>query len=85
MKRRMTNVEKITHMMEHSEYGALKQGFMIQALEEYAKLVSEADLSEFANGFIPGEVWVGIANEVLTELHTEMTTYDEDYSDDEID
>jgi hypothetical protein len=68
MPKPQTNVEFVTNLMEFSRYGGLVQVFVIQALDQYSKRVSEADPATLNNGFISGEAWVGIAKEIQRKL-----------------
>lgn len=53
-RRPMTNIEKVTHIMSHSDYGALAQCFVMEALHKWSGLISRAKASEVDNGFISG-------------------------------
>lgn len=65
----MTNVEFMTDIMEHSQYGALKQAFIISALDVYSRMcIRDMEECNVANGFISPETWQGIAREVHEEL-----------------
>jgi len=82
-KRPMTNIEKVTHVMSYSNYGALAQMFVMEALLKWSEIVSKADPKKVDNGFISGEAWVGVAKEVQDTLRTELTINDSDLEEDE--
>ena len=64
-----TNVDFVTHIMEHSDYGALKQAFIISALDVYSRMcIRDLDECKVAEGFISPDAWQGIAREVNKEL-----------------
>jgi hypothetical protein len=71
MTKRKTNVQTVKAIMEFSNYGALAQVFVMeavgQAAERVAKLKPE-DLPDLAGGFISAEAWVGVAQEIQTKL-----------------
>jgi hypothetical protein len=75
-KRPMTNIEKVTHMMSYSNYGALAQMFVMEALHKWSDIISKTDPKKVDNGFVSGEAWVGVAKEIQQGLHTEMTMDD---------
>jgi len=69
----MTNIEKVLEIMEFSDYGALAQAFVMNALSAHAKLVSEAPieaLESMRGGFISPEAWQGVALEITEKLKT---------------
>ena len=71
---RMTNVEVITSIMEYSNYGALAQAFVMDALVKFSKMVKDTPseaLSMMDNGLITCEAWKGVA----AEIHDKLTSY----------
>ena len=80
-KRPMTNVEKVTHIMSYSKYGALAQLFVMDALHKWTDIISKASPEQISNGFIDGEAWIGVAREIQATLQTELTTDDSDDDD----
>lgn len=69
MREHKTNVDFVTHIMEHSDYGALKQAFIISALDVYSRMcIRDDEECNVANGFIDPKAWQGIAREVNAEL-----------------
>jgi len=83
MKRRpMTNVEKVEHIMTFSNYGALAQLFVIDALHKWSDIVSKASPGDVGNGFVSGEAWIAVAKEIRDKLKSEMTIDDAECEDD---
>lgn len=77
--RPMTNEEKVVHMMNHSNYGALRQVFIMEAIRKYAEQVAAADPKIFEGmALISGTAWQGCARETLKDLATEMKVADEE-------
>jgi hypothetical protein len=72
-KRPMTNIEKVTHIMSYSNYGALAQMFVMDALHKWSAIVSRASPKEVDNGFVNGEAWIGVAMEIQKALQAELT------------
>jgi hypothetical protein len=54
-KRPMTNIEKVTHIMSHGNYGTLIQCFVMEALHRWSAIISKADPREVDNCFVSGE------------------------------
>jgi hypothetical protein len=66
-----TNVEALTEMMEHSNFGALAQCFIIDAVSKHAKAVidHEAELLEqMKDSMVYGPSWVGVAKEIHAKM-----------------
>jgi len=82
-KRPMTNEEKLTHMMRFSNYSALKQCFIMEAVRKWAEVISRAAPEQVENGFISGTAWIGVAKETLKEMSAEMTINDPELDDDD--
>lgn len=68
MTERKTNVDFVTHIMEYSDYGALKQAFIISALDVYSRMCIRDDEECKVSGFIDPQTWQDIAREVNSEL-----------------
>jgi hypothetical protein len=49
-----TNVEFVTRMMEFSNYGALAQLFVLEAIRNWSNLVAEADPAKVDSPMING-------------------------------
>jgi hypothetical protein len=82
-KRPMTNIEKVTHIMTYSNYGALSQMFVMEALHKWSGIISKASPEQVDNGFINGEAWIGVAGEIQKALQTELTIDDPGLEEDE--
>lgn len=74
IKRTSTNEEVLSALMNYSRAGALVQGFVMQALRNYAQHVldSEDDLREQMQGnpLISPEAWLQCATDVIAALDT---------------
>ena len=69
----MTNLECITDLMTFSQYGALAQAFVMDALGKHASLIAKMPLDELAEKFgdqpmISAKAWHGVANEIHDKL-----------------
>lgn len=70
-KKIQTNVQLVKSMMEYSNYGALAQVFIMDAIGKHAEACSKIDLATIDRekwGFISPEGWVGVANEISAKL-----------------
>jgi hypothetical protein len=70
-KKPLTNVQKLREIMEFSNYGALAQMFIIDAIYKVADTVSKTDPNNYDREkwcFISPEDWVGVANEIKQKL-----------------
>src|SRR6202035_1100606 len=72
-KRPMTNIEKVTHIMTYSNYGALAQMSVMEALHKWSGLISKASPEQVDNGFVDGEAWIGVAREIRKALQADLT------------
>ena len=64
-----TNVEFVTELMQFSQYGALAQLFVIDALIKHSAAVAAADNPQaFSNGLIHGPTWVDCAKDIKRQL-----------------
>jgi hypothetical protein len=63
-----TNVEQVEHLMNFSNFGALKQAFVMQALKSYATDMIAPDMAWPENAIVSKDTWVGIAKELLNDL-----------------
>ena len=66
--RRLTNVEFVADLMEHSRYGALAQLFVIDALWKWSEIISKADPKSCGNAIMDGKGWVAVAKEIREKL-----------------
>lgn len=68
-----TNVEFVSRMMEFSDYGALAQLFVLDALDKWSKMVAETPIEEVRRQFgsdslINPDSWCGVAAEIQRKL-----------------
>jgi len=57
-----TNVDFVTNLMEYSEFGALQQTFVIEAIRYYSeKVIANGKPKEDPNSFIDPSLWYEIA------------------------
>jgi hypothetical protein len=72
MSKRKTNQQFVASIMAVSRRGALIQGFVIAALENYAHMVVEAhkngELSGKAFAFVSPDAWADCGREILEKL-----------------
>lgn len=70
MKTYQTNVQFVTELMEFSNYGALAQLFVLQALSEFSHAVVNAEPESFENSahFISTQAWQGVAKEIAEKI-----------------
>lgn len=66
--KRKTNVEFVKSIMNNSHYGAMKQSFIISALDEYSRQVLEGKIDMDEHYIISPSLWRGIAKELTDEL-----------------
>lgn len=59
-----TNVDLVKAVMDFSQYGALAQAFIIQAVRDYAEKVAAPETVVPDNAFMTGATWKGVAVEV---------------------
>ena len=68
MKKHKTNTAFVKHAMEHSQYGGLKQSFIIAALSAYSKqIMADPELNPM-KGFVDNSLWEAIACELNIDL-----------------
>jgi len=63
----ITNIERISKMMSHSRYGAIKQVFIMEAIRAYANQQIKAEEWTGTN-LISQDTWKAIAQECLDDL-----------------
>lgn len=66
----VTNIEMLIQLSKHSRSGALIEGFVVQALSEYADSVLRA--SEIKSEFVNPEAWRQCAKEVRAAIDKHM-------------
>jgi hypothetical protein len=79
----MTNIEKVTHIMSYSNYGALAQMFVMDALHKWSGIISKTEPQKVDNGFVSGEAWIGVAREIQKAMQTEMSIDEAEFEEDE--
>jgi len=62
-----TNIDVVKDIMTYSNYGALAQMFVIDALMQHSARVAAAPLIE--NSLINGAAWKGVAQEISDKLN----------------
>ena len=68
-KKRLTNIELVTNIMDYSRYGALSQMFVIDALSKLADAVSKSKPEDYGKSpLISGHAWIGVAKEIQEKL-----------------
>lgn len=73
MTKRKTNVQIVKEMMEKSQYGALSQAFVMEAISRYSEEISKTKPTDYPkNSFIYPEAWIGIAKEIQDKLKKEQ-------------
>ena len=63
-----TNIEFIVRMMEFSNYGALAQIFVFDALTKWSDIISKTEPDKVDTPLINGHAWVGVAREIKAKL-----------------
>jgi len=72
---RQTNIEAVVDLMEFSQYGALAQLFVVDALSKHARHVADAPAEAFAgmrDGMIGQEAWQGVAREIAQKMDAHL-------------
>lgn len=70
-KKPITNVDLVKDIMEFSEFGAMAQIFVMDALHKMSKRVAESKVEDYPeDGFINPEAWIGVAKEIQTKLNS---------------
>ena len=68
-RKRMTNVQRLTHLMEFSTTGPLMQAYIINALISYSEdMVDEGEETNPDHSLFAAGVWRRCAEECLTTL-----------------
>ena len=66
-KKSQTNVEFVTDLMEHSQYGVLVQAFVLEGIARYAEQVQSNAKSlrkSMKNHIVHPDAWIGVATEI---------------------
>ncbi|ARQ95419.1 hypothetical protein [Bradyrhizobium phage BDU-MI-1] len=64
-----TNVQFIRDLMEHSQYGALAQLFVLDALDKWSQQVAAASPADLDTPLVNGHAWVGVAKEIQEKIN----------------
>jgi hypothetical protein len=67
-----TNTAAVRDMMEYSNFGALAQLFIIDAISKHAEAVSKATPESVDTGLIAGAAWVGVAKEIRAKMDVHL-------------
>lgn len=66
---RKTNAQVVSNIMNYSQYGAMSQAFVMNALLTSAEAVVAGGAEAMPKGsFISPEVWVGVATEIRDKI-----------------
>ena len=65
--KRLNNIEFVTELMNFSNYGALAQVFVIEAISKYASVCAEQRITD--NGFLNPDTWQGVAKEIKEKIN----------------
>jgi hypothetical protein len=68
-RRPMTNVEFVRSLMEHSQFGALAQLFVLDALDKWSQQVAASTPSALDTPLISGHAWHGVAKEIQEKIN----------------
>jgi hypothetical protein len=73
----MTNVEAVRDLMEFSNYGALAQLFVIDALSKWSGKVANTPIEELRKQFgdlpfISPDAWQSVAKEIKSKLDAHL-------------
>lgn len=71
MKKHKTNSAFVKSAMQNSQYGAIKETFIVAALDTYARLVLSDQVKNPMGGFIDNQLWLDVATELKQELSTQ--------------
>ena len=70
----MTNVERITHIMDFSKAGPMAQILIMHAVHDYCRNIladEEKTLAAMESNLIDGPAWIKTARIVLEEMEAE--------------
>lgn len=69
MAKRKTNIKFVQDVMSFSNYGALSQAFIMEAIREKVDQVSKHKVSDYPeNSFVCPKAWIGVAKEIKDKL-----------------
>lgn len=69
MAKTQTNVQFVKSLMEHSQFGALAQLFVLDALDKWSQKVAASTPAELDTPFISGHGWHGVAKEIQEKIN----------------
>lgn len=75
-----TNTEFVRRMMEYSQYGALAQCFILDAIDKWANKIGNMPKEQFEKewgqtaNMIHPDAWQGVAREIATKLRERVFT-----------
>ncbi|MGO4302231.1 hypothetical protein [Cupriavidus sp. RAF12] len=72
MAKRKTNIEAVVDLMSISQYGAIAQLFVVDALCKHAEAVAKADPAKLDSPMLSGKAWVGVAKEIQFKLNQHL-------------
>lgn len=72
MNKRKTNEQAIRNIMNYSNYGALAQIFVVDALLKQATAVANMNPEDVKSGLVNGAAWVGVAKEIRDKLNEHL-------------
>lgn len=65
----MTNEEFFSRLLNFSPFGALVQGFLIEAIASYCEAVIKEPVEDNPNAIISPVVWQNLAKDVLRQIN----------------
>jgi hypothetical protein len=76
-RKRMTNVQRLTHLMEFSNSGPLMQAYILNALMNYSEdMLDEDEETTPDHSLIAAGTWRRCANECLTTLRDHLKSHE---------
>ena len=70
MKKQKTNEDLVRNIMNYSNYGALAQLFVIDAITKFADTVAASIPDNYPdNGIVDPKAWIGVAKEIKAKLN----------------
>jgi hypothetical protein len=69
MKKRLSNIEFLTQIMEYSDHGALMQAMVMEGVAKYAEIVAVSKPEDYpSTSMINPEAWISCAKELKEKL-----------------
>ncbi|WP_315729864.1 hypothetical protein [Bradyrhizobium sp. SZCCHNRI2010] len=69
---RSDNITFVSDLMNHSQYGALAQIFVIDALSKWSEIIAKTDPVEIDSPMINGQSWVAVAKEIKQKIEERL-------------